>query len=143
MAKKSITVFNSAHDGYYRAGIRLNKGDNIVDGLSGKQIQQITNDPRLVLQNADKAESDDKTQLVAGNNGASEYHLSDQDIAKVIHRLKLDGSLDLTKSGKPSVEQLEDETFDRITAKQRDSAWAWYNDNPDHWIVDDAESAEA
>jgi len=70
----------------------------------------------LVLQNADKAESDDKTQLVAGNNGASEYHLSDQDIAKVIHRLKLDGSLDLTKSGKPSVEQLEDETFDRITA---------------------------
>jgi len=90
-----------------------------VESLSDKQIQQITNDPRLLLQKPDQAESDDQAQLVADSDGASEYHLSDLDIAEVIHRLKLDGSLDLTKSGKPSVEQLEDETFDRITAVKR------------------------
>jgi len=153
MAKQSITVFNSGPAGYRRAGIVFNKGDNVIDGLSAAQIQQIENDPRLVLQNADSAESADQAQLVANSGsvdgvidttligdgtGKSLPPLIDPPegvaaVVAIIYALQAAGTLELTGSGKPTTGCLEaaEENIE-ISAAQRDEAWAWIKANPDY-----------
>lgn len=153
MAKQSITVFNSGHAGYRRAGIAFNKGDNVIDGLSAAQIQQIENDPRLVLQNADSAESADQTQLVENGDSVDITKLSEAvgdgsgeklplliqppeelfAVVAIIQTLATTNALELTGSGVPTTACLEAATAGmKISAAQRDTAWEWLKANPDY-----------
>lgn len=135
MAKQSITVFNRAHSGYRRAGFAFTKGDNVVEGATDAQILAITNDKRLVLQNADKAKPDAKVDVVGADNQLREGVEEDanqgtaESLAEVINTLQVDGLLELTKSGKPEIAQLEAASQTQVSAVERDAAWDYYNEH--------------
>lgn len=142
MAKRTnISVFNSAHSGYRRAGIAFAKGDNVVESPTEAQIQQIANDKRLVLQGASETESTTQTDMVGADNslqqgvgepaqitgdGSGEALPEIPPLAEVINTLAIDGTLELTKSGKPEVAQLEEVNQTSVSAAERDAAWEYY-----------------
>ncbi|WP_354624842.1 HI1506-related protein [Psychromonas sp. MME2] len=148
MANKSITVFNSSHSGYRRAGLVFNKGDNVIDDATDAQIHAITNDKRLVLQGADKADTATSADLVAGNNSLQQSVEGDGSgdalppvvvppesiafLVAIMQWLQRAGTLELTGSGAPTTKCLENAIEDdvQISAAMRDEAWNWLKENP-------------
>jgi len=158
---KSFIVFNSAHDGYRRANISFNRGDNVIENLSAAQIQQIANDKRLVLQNADTAKSADQTELVENGDSVDSVELVGDgsgeklppvivppegvaNVVELIKALQLRGNLELTNSGKPTTNCLEAGEEDRhISASLRDEAWDWLNANPSYQAEQESPEVDA
>lgn len=70
---KKITIISVAHDGYRRAGLAFNKGENEldVDKVSATQLAAIEKDPRLAVKATVVETTAPQGAVDAGSVGAS------------------------------------------------------------------------
>lgn len=156
---KLLFVVCAAHDGYRRGGVRFNKGENTVDTgpLSKEQLQQIGNDPLLVVgEYAEGCSLEDVATLAqqlpeqAGEghaqqgalvSGALPGDLALQDVLtleQAFLQLEPDNKDHFNAKGLPNIAVLENLLGRKVTAAERDEAWAAFkakqaaasNENP-------------
>lgn len=145
---KLLFIVCAAHSGYRRGGIRFTKGQNTVNAekLSAEQLEQINNDPLLIVGEyadgislASLDEPTAKGLLPETNQGSdTQGGLGDGALSASITELMLEqafaqlqpGNPDhFTQSNQPQLSALEQLTGRRVTAAERNEAWAAYQAN--------------
>lgn len=131
---KLLLVICAAHSGYRRGGIRFTKGENTVDAenLTTEQLQQIHQDPLLVVgEYADSL----SLQGEADQSGGTQGRLGDGTLPATVTELSLEQAFaqlqpdnpdHFTQSNQPQLSALEQLTGRRVTASERNEAWATY-----------------
>ncbi|GGA95789.1 HI1506-related protein [Agarivorans gilvus] len=139
MAKQTLNIKNHRHSGYYRAGIRFKRGENLLQlaELSQAQLATIKADPVLELLKSteDTAETDPDSH--SATQGAVDALSLDSPLATTSQEpisclaeafaLLDPANLDhFTKGGKPQIDALEKLLGRKVAADERDAAWDTY-----------------
>lgn len=142
---KLLFVVCAAHSGYRRGGIRFTKGENTVDTekLSAEQLEQINNDPLLVVgEYADGISLASLDEPTAKNllpqtdqNSNSQGPLGDGALSGGVNTLTLeqafsqlvpDNKEHFTGAGLPQLDALEHLVGHKVTSAERTEAWEAY-----------------
>lgn len=124
---KKLVIKSVAHDGYRRAGMAFNTGENILAAgtVTCSQLAMLEADPRLAVSYA-QADTADGTagNVVQGSEHDGLGHVSELSLLDAIGKLDPENSEHFTCGNKPQVNALEKLTGISLTAKERDEAWA-------------------
>ncbi len=129
---RGICIFNSAHEGYRRAGVAFNAGENLFASnvFTDSQLSQIDSDPRLTVR---PYPEDDTPDSSSGAMDASDLSKCvDESLIKAISQLDLNVPGHFTQDGKPDTKALSSLLKRKVSAKERDSAWANIQANADN-----------
>ncbi|EHR39602.1 HI1506-related protein [Alishewanella jeotgali] len=148
---KLLFIMCAAHTGYRRGGVRFTKGQNTIDAekLSAEQLEQINNDPLLVvgefadpslLASLDKPAA--KSLLPETNQGSdTQGGLGDGALSATVNQdkvLTLEQAIALlepgnkdhfTNGGLPQLDALEKLVGRKVTGQERSDAWTAYQAN--------------
>ncbi|MGR5271357.1 HI1506-related protein [Vibrio alginolyticus] len=125
----SIMVICHAHTGYRRAGMAFSKGENTLkpDSVTQTQLAQLKADPRLKVTLAEDALSSAALNEPTGGN-QSDGDLGNStlpaNLVEAIQRLDPSNTEHFTTSGKPTTEALSELMQTKVSAAERDEAWA-------------------
>ncbi|HHP0485796.1 TPA: HI1506-related protein [Vibrio harveyi] len=117
---KLILVINSAHDGYRRAGMAFQNGENTIaaDEITETQLAQIQADPHLKYQ---LSENNAQSGETSGALDANEHGMS---LIDAIKTLDVDNESHFTKGGKPELKALSTILGRNVSGSERDDAWS-------------------
>ncbi len=130
-----LIIICLAHDGYRRAGVEFDKGENILDAseLSDAQLGQIKADSRLeVVESktpATKTNPGKNTQGSLDENGVvlTPKLTPEQQFSAIVATLDKGNKKHFTNDGKPQLDALKAAGLKLLSA-ERDAAWAAYLD---------------
>lgn len=142
----SIMVICHAHTGYRRAGMAFSKGENTLkpDSITQTQLAQLKADPRLKVTVAEDALSSSTINEPTGGN-QSDGDLGNStlpaNLVEAIQRLDPSNTEHFTTSGKPTTEALSELMQTKVSAAQRDEAWAFIQES-DVPLADESDEEE-
>ncbi|MEE2025032.1 HI1506-related protein [Alkalimonas mucilaginosa] len=131
---KLLFIVCAAHTGYRRGGIRFVQGENTVEteNLTAEQLQQIHQDPLLVVgEYADSISLQDEANKGSGTqgpvgDGTLSAAVTGLTLEQAFAQLQPDNPDHFTQSNQPQLSALEQLTGRRVTAAERNEAWAAY-----------------
>ncbi len=141
-----VSVICHAHTGYRRAGMAFSKGENTLkpDSITQTQLAQLKADPRLKVTLAEKALSSSTLNETTGGD-QSDGDLGDSalpaNLVEAIQRLDPSNTEHFTTSGKPTTEALSELMQTKVSAAQRDEAWALIQES-DVPLADESDEEE-
>lgn len=130
----SIMVICHAHTGYRRAGMAFSKGENTLkpDSITETQLVQLKADPRLKVTLAEDAFSSATLNEPTGGD-QSDGNLGDSalpaNLVEAIQRIDPSNTEHFTTSGKPTTEALSELMQTKVSAAERDEAWAFIQES--------------
>ena len=141
-----VSVICHAHTGYRRAGMAFSKGENTLkpDSITQTQLAQLKADPRLKVTLAEDALSSAALNEPAGGD-QSDGDLGDStlpaNLEEAIQRLDPSNTEHFTTSGKPTTEALSELMQTKVSAAERDEAWAFIQES-DVPLADESDDEE-
>ncbi|MCR9628873.1 HI1506-related protein [Vibrio antiquarius] len=141
-----VSVICHAHTGYRRAGMAFSKGENTLkpDSITQTQLAQLKADPRLKVTLAEDALSGTSLNESTGGN-QSDGDLGDStlpaNLVEAIQRLDPSNTEHFTTSGKPTTEALSELMQTKVSAAERDEAWAFIQES-DVPLADESDDEE-
>ncbi|HIF5850971.1 TPA: HI1506-related protein [Vibrio parahaemolyticus] len=141
-----VSVICHAHTGYRRAGMAFSKGENTLkpDSITQTQLAQLKADPRLKVTLAEDALSSTTSNEPTGGN-QSDGNLGDSalpaNLVEAIQRLDPSKTEHFTTSGKPTTEALSELMQTKVSAAERDEAWAFIQES-DVPLADESDDEE-
>ncbi|EHR6781247.1 HI1506-related protein [Vibrio parahaemolyticus] len=141
-----VSVICHAHTGYRRAGMAFSKGENTLKpgSITETQLVQLKADPRLKVTVAEDALSGSTINEPTGGN-QSDGDLGDSalpaNLVEAIQRLDPSNTEHFTTSGKPTTEALSELMQTKVSAAERDEAWAFIQES-DVPLADESDDEE-
>ena len=141
-----VSVICHAHTGYRRAGMAFSKGENTLkpDSITQTQLAQLKADPRLKVTVAEDALSSPPINEPTGGD-QSDGDLGDStlpaNLEEAIQRLDPSNTEHFTTSGKPTTEALSELMQTKVSAAERDEAWAFIQES-DVPLADESDDEE-
>ncbi|MCR9935270.1 HI1506-related protein [Vibrio antiquarius] len=129
-----VSVICHAHKGYRRAGMAFSKGENTLkpDSITQTQLAQLKADPRLKVTVVEDALSSSPINEPTGGD-QSDGDLGDStlpaNLVEAIQRLDPSNTEHFTTSGKPTTEALSELMQTKVSAAERDEAWAFIQES--------------
>ncbi|MBD1584766.1 HI1506-related protein [Pseudoalteromonas sp. S16_S37] len=136
MANKTthtVCIFSQQPNGYRRAGLTLNYGQNDNLQVTEQQLEALQKDTRIKVQVLKASETASTPQNMEPRGVGSDLVLdlsnAPEELAHIIAAIH-----ELKPNKKPNVDELAFEVDgvegeQKPTAAQRDEAWAWYQSN--------------